>query len=82
VNKENLLGEIYAALETDHAQADFTGLFRRYSNLYSMDDAALSRCFTTSRPTVRRWLTGTVIPPGAALILRLMAEELEKELGL
>lgn len=64
------------------ARDRFTELFCAWCGVFgfaetSGDELEVAKLFDTSRPVVRHWRNGSVVPPAARLILQLALEQLE-----
>lgn len=58
----------------------FTRLFQRGYKLFGYSGNAAARAFDTSETTIRRWKSGDVVPPAAALVLGFLRSDVEKQL--
>lgn len=56
----------------------FTRLFRTGLEILNLEDLNAATAFGTSTPNIRRWRDGSVTPPAALPILRLLLEELKR----
>jgi hypothetical protein len=74
-----LLHELEAVTKAN-SMLVFSGLFSKGVELLKLDDRAIAEEFDASMPTIRRWKNGETVPRVSFLVLKFLAEAIEKEI--